>query len=231
MDALHEQCSRHQEDLDRNNPKTYVILDLPANRVTPDLSQRKKSETIYTYQFIQECAICGQRHPNYTRNTTGYFMRPFIGPRFEIITHLRKPIPPPTSFYHKDLYKLEDYEQYSTIYGHRSQGIYLTPLAVLLVTGASPWDISFRFMGCDGLREWNMRVKAEEVHSTLFTALWLCRISGDPYASMSLQSNDNVAEDNYVGFIGRSPDLEVNHSFFPFPVWPNLQPRNHTMTQ
>jgi hypothetical protein len=158
-------------------------------------------------------------------------MRPFIGPHFEIITHLRKPIPPPTSFYDKDLYRMEDYDQYSTIYGHRSQGIYLNPLALLLVTGAPPWDISFRFMGCDGLREWNMRVKAEEVHSTLFTALWLCRISGDPYASMSLHSNDNVAEDDYVGFIGRSPDLEVNHSFFPFPIWPNLQPRNHTMTQ
>jgi hypothetical protein len=158
-------------------------------------------------------------------------MWPFISPRFEIITHLRKPIPPPTSFWDQELYRTEEYDLYATIYGHCSQGIYLSPLAPLLVAGASPWDISFRFMGCDGLREWNMRVKAEEVHSTLFTALWLCRISGDPYATMSLHRKDNVPDDEFLGFIGRSFDLEFNHSFFPFPIWPNLQLRNNTMTQ
>jgi hypothetical protein len=48
MDALHGQCNRHQEDLDQSNLETFVILDLPANRVTPDLLQRKKPEPIYT---------------------------------------------------------------------------------------------------------------------------------------------------------------------------------------
>jgi hypothetical protein len=145
-------------------------------------------------------------------------MRPFIGPRFEIITHHRTRIPPPTSFWNLEQYRSEDFDQYATIYGHRSHGTYLSPLAPLLVTGAPPWDINFRFMGCDGLREWQLRVKAEEVHSTLFTVLWLCRVSGDEYATMSHRSTDDVPGDDYVGFIGRSPALEVNHKYFPFPI-------------
>ena len=85
-------------------------------------------------------------------------------------------------------------------------------------------------MGCDGMLEWNLRVLPEEVHSTLFTVLWLCRTAGDEWASMSLFSTGNVPPSDYVGFIGRSPALEGNHTYFPFPVWPNLEPRNHTMT-
>jgi hypothetical protein len=158
-------------------------------------------------------------------------MRPFIGARFEIITHHRTQIPPPTSFWTNEQYKSGEYDQYATTYGHRSQGIYLTPLAPRLVTGAPPWDINFRFLGCDGMREWNLRVNAEEVLSTLLTAFWLCRVAGDDFATMSLCSTDNVPYDDFVGFIGRSPSLEVNYTFFPFPIWPNLSPRNHTMTQ
>ncbi len=158
-------------------------------------------------------------------------MRPFIGPRFEILTHKRTQIPPPTTFRDLAKYNSGEYDQYATIYGHRSQGIYLTPLAPRLITGAPPWDITFRFMGCDGIREWKLIVPAEEVLSTLLTALWLCRTAGDKFATMSLCSTDNVPYDDYVGFIGRSPALEVNHTYFPFPIWPNLQPRNHTMTQ
>jgi hypothetical protein len=230
-DALHDQQDRHQDDLDRDDPKCYVLLDLPANRVAHSFSPGKKPEPLYTYQFIQACAVCGHCHPNYTRTSTPYFMIPFIGPGFEILTHHRRPIPPPTNFYHKDIFDLDDWEQNTTIYGHRSQGIFLSPLAVLLVPRAPDWDISFRFMSCEGMREWELRVRAEEVHSTMITVIWICRTSGDIHASLSLDSTDNVDDNTYIGFIGRTPHLEVNHSWFPFPIWPNLQPRFHSLSQ
>jgi hypothetical protein len=183
--AQHDQYDRQQDNLYQCTSENLVILDLPASRILPDISKRKRLETIYTYEFKQICPICNQLHPQLSRGT-GNIMGPFIGARFEIITHRRTQIPPPTSFWTNEQYKSGEYDQYATTYGHRSQGIYLTPLAPRLVTGAPPWDINFRFLGCDGMREWKLRVNAEEVLSTLLTALWLCKVAGDDFATMSL---------------------------------------------
>jgi hypothetical protein len=65
----------------------------------------------------------------------------------------------------------------------------------------------------------------------MITVIWICRTSGDIHASLSLDSTDNVDESAYIGFIGRTPHLEVNQSWFPFPIWPNHQPRNHSLSQ
>jgi hypothetical protein len=118
-------------------------------------------------------------------------------------------------------------------YGHRSQGIFLSPLSQLLVPGAAQWDINFRIAGCDGIREWHLQVLLEEVLSTLLTVLWLCRTSGDKWAAMTLFSTSDSppAITDYVGFIGHSPTMEVNHTYFPFPMWPNTQPDKHSITQ
>jgi hypothetical protein len=96
--AQHDLYDRQQDNLYHCTSEKLIILDLPANRIIPDVSGRKRLEPIYTYEFNQICAICHQMHPQYSRGT-GFFMRPFIGPRFEIITHLRTQIPPPTSFW------------------------------------------------------------------------------------------------------------------------------------
>jgi hypothetical protein len=160
-------------------------------------------------------------------------MRAFIGPFYKIRSHIRTEIPAPTHFWTVEQTRSGEFDIPNDTYGHRTQGIYLSPLSQLLVPGADLWDINFRIMGCDGLREWKLRVLPEEVHSTLVTVLWLCRTSGGIWASMTLFCCSDVppALDDYVGFIGHSPSKEVNHSYFPFPMWPNLEPRLHSMTQ
>ena len=159
-------------------------------------------------------------------------MRAFIGPYHKLGSFIRKVIPPPTYYW--------TYEQVASgqaefpyIYGHRGQGIYLSPLSHLLTPDGDAWGITFQFMGCDGLREWQLTVPANEVHSTLVTVLWLCRTSGDAWACMSLLclGENPPALDDYIGFVGLSPTKELNHSYFPFPMWPNLEPRKHALTQ
>jgi hypothetical protein len=81
------------------------------------------------------------------------------------------------------------------------------------------------------MREWKLLVRAEEVHSTLTSVIWICRASGDTYASLTIDSTDSVDESAYRGFIGDSPHLEVNHSWYPFPIWSNLKPKNHSLSQ
>jgi hypothetical protein len=211
-------------------PETLIILDLPASSSTPCLTGRKHPEPLYTFEFRKLCTLCNQTHPQYSRGK-GSFMRDFMGPCSDIPTHIMTINPTPTSFWSHAQTRSGEYDLNETTYGHRSQGIYLSPLSQLLVPGADLWDITFRLMGCDGLGEWKLRVLPEEVHSTLFTVLWLCRTSGDAWASMTLFSTGDVPLGDYLGFIGRSPSLEGNHTYFPFPLWPNLDPKVHTMTQ
>ncbi len=159
-----------------------------------------------------------------------------MGPFHEMPTHVLTKLPTPTHFWTTEQAYSGEYNLYETPYGHRTQGIYLSPISQLLVPGGKLWDINFRLMGCDGLREWKLRVLPEEVHSTLMTVLWLCRTSGDSRAAMCLFSvsdsdDDQVPFGDYIGFIGHSPSMEVNHTYFPFPLWPNLDPRLHLMSQ
>jgi hypothetical protein len=177
-DAIQDQHILHQDTLARCVPETLVILDLPASRVTPNLTGRAKPQQLHTYEFRDLCTLCNQTHPQYSRGK-GCFMRAFIGPCKHIPSHVMTEIPTPTTFWTLAQTRSGEYDIPGHTYGHRSQGIYLSPLSQLLVPGADLWDINFRLMGCDGLREWNLRVLPEEVHSTLVTVLWLCRTSGD----------------------------------------------------
>jgi hypothetical protein len=230
-DAFHDQQELHQADLDGDDPKCYVLLDLPGGRAVKSAQPGNKPESLFTYQFLKLCKACGLFHPNYTRNSSSYFMRSFIGPRFEILTHHRRSLPPPTTFYHNDVFRLSLHAMNDTIYGHHSEGIYLSPLAVLLVNGAPDWGVNFRFRGWDGMREWKLLVRAKEVHITLTSVIWICGASGDEYASLTIDSTDNVDDRAYKGFIGDTPHLEVNHSLYPFPIWPNFKPKNHSLCQ
>jgi hypothetical protein len=129
-DAFHDQQELHQADLDGDDPKCNILLDLPADRMIKSAQPGKRPESLFTYQFLKLCAACGLFHPNFTRNSSSYFMRTFIGPRIEIPTHHRRSLPPPTTFYHNDVFRLSNHAMNDTIYGHHSEGIYLSPLAV-----------------------------------------------------------------------------------------------------
>jgi hypothetical protein len=83
------------------------------------------------------------------------------------------------------------------VYGHYTEGFYLTPLAVILVDGKPDWWIIFRFRSCDGMREWKLRVLAQEVRETMVMVCWICRALGDPWASLTLENTDNIDETVY----------------------------------
>jgi hypothetical protein len=108
--AQHDQYDRQKDNMYQCTSEKLVILDLPARRIFPDISKRKRSETLYTYEFNQVCAICNQLHLQLCRGS-GSSMWPFIGPRFEIITHRTTHIPPPTSFWNLEQYKSGEYDQ------------------------------------------------------------------------------------------------------------------------
>jgi hypothetical protein len=230
-DALQDQLELHQESLTRCHDNNIVILDLPAHRVKANLTGRHIPPPLYTYDFRATCTLCNTIHPHCGRGT-GCFMRSFMGPFRDIPSHVTTEIPPPTIYWNMEQALAGRFGLSFSSYGHRSQGIYLSPISHLLVKGSPEWRIHFRIAGCDGIREWHLQVLPEEVLSTLLTVLWLCRTSGDKWAAMTLFSHDSPAViSDYVGFIGHSPTLEVNHTYFPFPMWPNTQPNMHHITQ
>jgi hypothetical protein len=103
-DALQEQQVLHQEALARCVPDTLVILDLPAGRVTPNLTGRPKSQSIHTYEFRAKCTLCNEIHPQYSRGK-GCFMRAFIGPLYNIPSHVMTEIPAPSTFWTHSEYR------------------------------------------------------------------------------------------------------------------------------
>jgi hypothetical protein len=158
-------------------------------------------------------------------------LRPFLGPKVDIPTHYRRPLPPPTTFYHVVNFRLSDPAMNATIYGHFTEGFYLTPLTVVLVDGQPDRWITYRFKSCDGMREWKLRVLAQEVKDTMVTAIWICRAPRDPWASLKLGSTTWIDPNVFRGFLGSTGPLEVNHALNPFPRWPNLKPMQHVHSQ
>jgi hypothetical protein len=140
----------------RDHPSLAVLKNLPRNKMTVSdqvHENGKEPVDLFSYQYLLLCDACSDVHPIFARNMGYYLMRPFLSPKVEMPTHFRRPLPPPTSFYHVDEFRHSIPAMNATVYGHLTEGFYITPLAVILEDGHPNWWITFGFKSCYGVRE------------------------------------------------------------------------------
>jgi hypothetical protein len=133
-EALREHAEPLSDIALNDHPALAFLHNLPERRMIPsDQVHETGMEPVllFSYQYLLLCTACTNVYPTFARNMGYYLMRPFLGPKVDIPTHYKRPLPPPTTFYHVDNFRHSDPAMNATIYGHFIEGFYLTPLTVV----------------------------------------------------------------------------------------------------